>query len=444
MTVIDLGELTDSPAELSVPAGRRRIPRALLAAATIVGLLLVGGSARPAPPFGLRPLWSRPVTGNDVPTFGPDAGYVFDGSALTAYDLASGTIRWSTPVHDVEYGASPAGPVVLLGTEPVTVERQGADGDKYQFVFARATVALSARTGAEIWRAGGNPILTDDSTALFEERNQHGEVARLRLTRLADGATIWTHAVPSSWILSEDGGGRPDRLLTLDPTGEIKVFRYADGALVRQGRLPELAGRPPAREKVGLVPMGNLLAVVRQKQADPRETTATVYRLDDLTRLWQHRGAEFNVRPCAPVFCVLGPTDATGLDPATGRELWRRPGMRGAWPAGPGRLLLDDGPDEAVRQLVETATGRPIGPPARGRRVWSDGPAGSLLLLGRTTQPLGLTSVTLLDLTTGAQTPIGVIGAIVAEESCWAETRYLACVDDGVLTVRTFGRPADG
>lgn len=441
MTMIDLGDLTQPAPSPAIPVDHRRIRRAVLAVATIAGLLLMAGSARPAPPFGLRPVWSVPMTGTDVSAFGPDAAYLLRGSELTAYDLASGAVRWTAPVPDALYNAEPTGDVVLLRTERVTVERKDPDGSTHGFEFARSTLALAAGTGAELWRAVGEPTVKDGNTALFEERDERGDVVRLRLTRLADGRSIWTQAVPRTWTWTEDTDGRPDQIITSDSAGGIKVFRYADGTLVHHGQLPRTAGQSPVDADSGLVGAGGLLALVRQQPTGV--VTTTIYRLDDLTRLWRRDDSSFGIRACGPVLCVLGEAAVTGHDPTTGQELWRRPSMRWAWPAGSGRVLLEDG--DSTHQLVDVATGRPVGPPAYGQRLFNgdldSDPGRSVLLLRSTTQPSGLTSVTLLDLTTGAQTLLGAINPVYGDVGCWHERRYLACAENGVLTVMTIGRP---
>jgi hypothetical protein len=49
-----------------------------------------------------------------------------------------------------------------------------------------------------------------------------------------------------------------------------------------------------------------------------------------------------------------------------------------------------------------------------------------------------------LELTTGAQTRLGVIGAVADEDTCWNDLRYLACTGDGALFVRAISLRAGG
>jgi len=431
MTMIDLGEVNQAPEQV-IPVDHRRIRRAVLAAATVVGLLLVGGSARSAPPFGLRPLWSTAMTGDDQPLFGPDTGYLLRGTELTAYELADGSVRWTARIPRAPYPPEPAGEVVLLRSDPITVEQREANGISHTFEFARSTRALSARTGAELWRINGEPTVVGGGTALFEEHNGRGDVIRLRLTRLADGATIWARATPGTWTSTEGTDRDPAKLITMDPTGKINIFRYADGAPLGGGRLPAIKSA-----EVGLSGTGSLLAVVRQ-DPDGRATTV-LHRLDDLTRLWQ-TDSDYGINACGPVLCTRDERGLVGHDPATGRELWRQPGMRTAWPVGPERLLLDDGAeDDPTYRLIDAATGQQLGAAIRGHVLETATPAGSMLVLRRTTQPDGLTSVTRLDLTTGAQTLLGALSPVV-ETSCRSLGRYLACPRDGRLDVLAVAR----
>jgi outer membrane protein assembly factor BamB len=432
VTMIDLGEVTESPPEQAVPLDHHRIRRAMLVVATIAGLLLLTGSARPAPPFGLRPLWSTPMTGADRPAFGPGSVYLLRGLQLAAYDLASGGVRWTVPVPYVPYPPEPAGEVVLLRTDPVTVEQQGTGGGRYTFEFAQVTRVFAAGTGAELWRARGEAAVVDGDTALIEERDKRGGIVRLRLTRLADGATIYTLDA-TRWVWTEDSGGRPSRVITIEPSGKINIFRYGDGAPIHSGRLPGADAGEPAPAIAGV---GGLLAHVPQK---PGRSTAVLYRPDDLTPLWRNESG-LDIAACGPVLCVSDDTGLVGRDPATGRQLWRQPGMRGARPAGPGRLLLDDAAEEPTYQLIDATTGRRIGAAILGTVPSTTHPAGTQLILRRTTQPDGLTSVTRLDPTTGAQTLLGVMRP-VDESTCSDLGRYLACPGDGTLDVTAVGRP---
>jgi outer membrane protein assembly factor BamB len=456
VALIDLGQITDAPPlPPARPLDRRRVLRPILAVLAVLGVGVLGGAARPAP-SPVRLLWSIPADESSQVGFDNDAVYVSTASdaraTVTAYEVATGRTRWSIPVG-VQSPSWPAvaGDRLLLGTDPVTVDRKTADGTAAIEVFGRSTIAVDTATGREVWRSTGEPGYTDRaSTMLFQERTDTGRPARLKLVRVADGTTVWSRALTGkddpagSWTVVERDG-RPREIVVLGENNEITFLAYADGSVTRTQRIPGTVSR---FEMVGDYLLVADTEAAQTHSYDPnltfRETT-TVYRANDLKRLWQADTSDGGFADCGPMLCTGDRKGFSARDAETGRILWTYPGMRTGRPAGSGRLLLFNLDDNQRNVLVDAATGRPVSAPLPGLSTWNSllSLRDTMLVLRRTTQPVGLESITRLDLTTGRQTLLGVM-PIVIEPTCWELPGLLACQRQDRLEVRAVGAVTGG
>lgn len=159
MATIELGEISGRRPEDSRPLGRDR--RLAAAAVVVLCSLTVAGSAVPAP-RGVRPLWSVSGMGSPSSALTADSAYVYRSDAnstrVSAYDLASGRLRWQRSFPGAAGYVQVAERAGLL-LIPAEVSRTARPG--YE------TVALSAATGAEAWRAPGEPYTVGGDTALM-------------------------------------------------------------------------------------------------------------------------------------------------------------------------------------------------------------------------------------------------------------------------------------
>jgi outer membrane protein assembly factor BamB len=253
---------------------------------------------------------------------------------------------------------------------------------------------------------------------LLEGHDERGRTDRLTRVRVRDGKSIWSRVVPGTReSTTTERDGKAAEVVTITDDNQLTVLRLADGVVTGRGRLS-----PPVATIRGIGPY-----LVAADSLDV-STTTTVYRVDDLAPLWST--ADGGLDYCSPVFCRSYEGDLAGLDPATGRELWHRPGEVSPRPWPGGRLLLTgpeiDGADPPTYQVVDAATGRPKGRPGRGLVAWQPEPADAALVLRPPISDPGRTSVTRVDLTTGRSTFVGTTDATIGT-NCADLGRHLAC-----------------
>lgn len=423
MTLIDLGDVAEAVAEpAAAPVDLPRLRRLALAVLAVTGLLAPAASAPPAPVL-VRSLWAA--------TFRPGDAMALDGRTVylnrtvlagpptvTAYDLHTGKLRWSTATGAavVDSAVHPAGDVLLV-----------TDGE------ARDTIALDAATGEQLWRSDGaaSPSVARGDT-LLAETDEFGVTTALRLVGLRDGHEVWGHAIaPSEQWTTLAENGRPTAIVAVTRTGDATVYGYADGAVRHRARIPWNGVYSTSLFAAGAYPV-----VVRTASA---QTAATIYRAADLRPLWRSDELIGYVTGCGPLICTAGVRGVAGREPATGREVWWRYDENFVWDLGGGRLLLSAAANLASANpvLVDTATGRTIGRPFSGPQAFSIG-AGSLLLLRGARTPPDRTTVSRLDLATGRQTMLGTVERF-AEQDCQATPGYLVCPRGDTLTVTAVG-----
>jgi outer membrane protein assembly factor BamB len=444
MTVIDLGDVTQDTRPPAVPLDHRRLVRAVLALLTLAGLVTLAGSARPRPAT-VRPLWTMALAEQEGFMLDENTAYLERAAGLTAYDLATGRVRWTAPtaagVLD-HFGARPFGGLLLAPVEPVRIIKSDPGGGYvYYTEFSRATAALDSATGHELWRTAGeiSPVTITGDTALAVERDKAGHLIRIRRLRLPDGRVLWARPVPGATHIAV----ARDKIVTAGDKGEIHVYGYADGALRRTGRVPWPTGSAQSGQYTDLSEAGQYFTVV-QHRVDLN--LATVYRPDDLRPLWNADASWGFVQACGPLLCTFSRGGVVGRDPASGRVVWQQPGMAGVQVLTGNRLLLDNANAYAPGSdvvLVDPGTGRQIGAPIRGMPVASalsypsSLPHPSMLILRPTTRSEKV-AVVRLDIATGATTLLGAIQR-PGERPCRSAGRYLACPREGALTITAVG-----
>jgi outer membrane protein assembly factor BamB len=437
MTVIDLGDVSAEPATPDPAPGpvllrpiRRRVTTTLVA---LLCALTLGTSATPGAPL-VHETWS--IGALEQGSLGVDEDTVYvagdDGGqpVLTAYDLATGAIRWTRELPADGLGLMAfqvADGMVQLGDTPRVAigDVPGDDGGTVGVdpvtgeVIAQVhgptrTVVLDAATGAGRWQAAGEVLHSTPDAVLLGDRSATGEIRTLRLADAHTGAVRWRLPVPGAarWEV-EPATGAPERVVTVTGAGEVSVHRFADGELIARRRV-DWDG--DAQNITTTVQDGRYFVT----RTDPRGATVTAYRLADLTRLWSLRTIKSAlVSDCAPVLCLALGAEVSGLDPETGAARWLLAEQGGVIEAGPGRVIAHSNAASPVQTLVESATGRVVGTLGPG---WPSGP----LLIRQSTDDPDRTVLSRMDLATGRITALGTVEN-TEQSYCVAAGRFLVC-----------------
>ncbi|AGL20588.1 PQQ-binding-like beta-propeller repeat protein [Actinoplanes sp. N902-109] len=449
MGVIELGLVTGEQeppalAERHRLGSPREIRRVLVAAVALVCLLAVTASAPPRS-HGPAQLWSIPMAGgNESYTMTADHVYVFTnapgGRRLSAYELRTGTMLWSTTVMaDASWlGAIKSG-VLLLPAGTQSVEFDTDDGGQGFREFTRETIAIDAATGRELWRLPGEYSVATDRQVLLAEWDDSGAVARtLRVAGLRDGVTAWTqtgHGV-HTWVAADTGDA--SRLITATADGLVEVRGFADGRLVTSGQLPWQ--KPPGTgERSTDISIEDHLLVVRNMIHDNIGDRAVVaaYDTGTLRERWHVDSTGFGGSyGCGPVMCLNDSAGISGYDPATGARRWHRPGLGYAILISHDRLIVDEGQDGTRHSVVDARTGATLAGLGDGMVVWDYEDVGEqTYVLRRTADPPGLTAVGEVDGRTGKVILRGTVDQ-VQDYGCQSAGELLACSTvDGRLTI---------
>ncbi|WP_250001923.1 PQQ-binding-like beta-propeller repeat protein [Actinoplanes sp. M2I2] len=436
MSTIELGEIPTADGDPPAPTGPVRLDRRLVrqvavVLAAILCAVALTGSEVPRD-RGVHPLWSVRIADAQGTALTGDAVFVYriaDGStSFTAHDLATGAVRWRHTIDGAIGYVQPAetAGMLLIPTQARLVKLPSPnDGSAYQAEIHGETVALSAATGAELWRTTGEPYLVSGDTALLTEYDARAKPARMRLIRLSDRGTIWsrdTSGVDHQSVLPS--GEQPEKIVTADDTGQIKIYAYASGALVSEGRIPWVYPRPEEGYFNDLSGTGDVL-VVNRSQAETFDLS--VYRIDTMTKLWQASDTDGGASGCGVALCINDGSGVAAYDPVTGARLWRAEGLANAWQLTRDRVVVSEGVDGGLMQLVDAATGRVVGEPVEGTLAWSETEQRSAIVLRSTRSPQDRTAVTRWDLTTGRQWLLGTVAA-VGGPPCSVKPGYLACI----------------
>lgn len=445
MAVIELGFVAshgDEPsAEPARPRRRAELRRVLVALVAVCCVLTVTGSARPHP-RGLTQLWSIPYSPEaDGYRLIGDTLYVLSQTGerrLTAHDIRTGAVRWSTAnVEHSSWVTAVEGGVLLMPTSISMISGKDPDGMTYSREVRRDTVAIDAATGRRLWQKAGEFMTALGDRVLLAEWDETGERARrLRMVRLRDGGTIWSRdrGDLASWSTDTTPGTRPDRLVTVTAQGRVEVIALADGLVVTTGTLPWPAARNNDYSTITV--QGRRFYL---DQTVRSRSTVTAYDTDTLRRLWAveqaSSGGSFG---CGPVVCILDGKSTSGHDRATGARIWQLSKSTSTYPLANGQLLIDED-NGARRALMDAATGRRLADLGTGMPVWD--PLGRAMpyLVARTTQPPGRTSVSSFDPATGAVTLRGAIPQTL-DFGCQNEADLLVCpTQDNQLIVTDVG-----
>ncbi|MFI1989533.1 PQQ-binding-like beta-propeller repeat protein [Actinoplanes sp. NPDC020271] len=414
MSVIELGDLSSPPAGPSASRPPMRFRGRLAIVALICALVLAASGGPPVAP--VRRLWETGLTERDSVALTADAVYVVRRNGMTAYDLATGAVRWRRdlplPYSDVTSMQVSDG-MVLLGGPPEFVTAPGYPSAA--MAFPTELIVLDAATGADRWRSPGEVVDATADAVLLADRDAHGELHTMRMVGTRDGVVRWTR--PLARALDVQTG--PARIVATT-AGTVTTYRYDDGT--------PLASRPVATGQdwfnSATMVAGGRLFVTR---ADQRGATVTAYRLDDLAELWNRRtlrGAY--VTPCGPVVCLSSGAELSGLNPATGTPLWSTSGWAGVNVAGAGRLLAYSTAEQPEHVLMDAATGRVLGRPSPGWPTPAGGPDGPRTLIRASAADPDRSVVSRIDPVAGRIVPIGTV-ASPAVGPCSGGGRFLLC-----------------
>ncbi|BCJ42644.1 hypothetical protein GCM10010168_06140 [Actinoplanes ianthinogenes] len=423
MTMIDLGDVSGPGApEAPVAPLRfrwRAVSRAAVAVLAVLCAVGLTGSARPGPPR-VHELWSMPLRDGGYPNYVDDQAVLFQvdpgGASLTAYDLGTGRVRWTTPTGPEATWVIPGEAAHRLY---VAGHSRSLEKGDYSVPYATDTLALDSRTGAVRWRHAGQMMTGDATTALLADRDDQARITALHLVRAADGAPVWDRVVdPAQALIIPEDLDAPDRVVTVSAAGALTTFRYTDGT--------PLAGRriaPLTDPEWSAVLLDGRLVLMRFGAAP----AVTAYRTDTLDVLWNLPGLspDLNPSPCGPVLCVGTGMVMHALDPETGKSVWEIPQL-GASPIND-HLLLTSAPGANSSMLVEATTGRPRTGKIDGTVLGLPRDDGTLLVLRPYGYPVMRTAIVELDPETGRTRALGSTPYIGG--NCQPVGRYLVCVD---------------
>jgi outer membrane protein assembly factor BamB len=428
MTVIELGETTweETPSPGHSPRERRVLVIVLLAALCLAGL---SASERPAP-MGVQPLWSAPGTSENGTILTSDTAYLQehtpDGTQVTAYELATGHRRWSLDlIGSIGYllPAEQAG-LLLAPADQQVVELEPGSPEPLAPVFHRDTMALDPRTGARRWKAAGEPVAVDRTTAMMMDYAEEGQPRRIRVIALSDGHTLWsveTRDVDAQTLAMT--GDRPTALITVAKDGTTTTYRYADGVRTSRTRIPWVPGKRDNGYFNDIYAEGGKVVV---NHAGPDGFDVRVYRLDTMTETWRISSESGYLVPCGALLCarMSGALAAWDLN---GVKRWELPATDSIWPVGNDRIVLGStGGASDTPVLIDAATGRRIGDSPTGYLVWTTEQTDSMLLLRAATSPANRTAIIRWDLRTGRHYVLGVIDRSAGLE-CQSVGNYLVC-----------------
>jgi outer membrane protein assembly factor BamB len=466
--VIDLGELGYGRDQEDVgqrPGWSPRARRWLLVALVAAVVAPLTGAAAPARQPPLTPLWtvagtmqrSVALTGDTLYAIGRQPG---GGLALARHDLATGAVRWTTPLPDARDWPA----VEVAGDVPIAIG-PGRAG-------AGQVTAYDPVTGVQRWRHEGWPAWVVAGGRLVLDRWQPGPPPEggippsdLVAVDIGTGEIAWTIQTAADGQELYGWGGRPEPgadptvLVTVGEGGRLTRHDLSTGAEVVAGQLP--LGQPYTGGGGGSVAAALFSQletwVFASELGHPAVAdglvmltgpggTVTAYDLATLAPRWRLPGHRW-AAPCGPVVCAVddGLTELAAIDPDTGSVRWSWDCRRGGTVGGSCYVLptaLGPGDPMLVQQwqlgqggvdtawLVEPATGVPVAELGQWRALGRLD-AGSWLLrwvdenepvLGRGVPP----ERTWLARLTVDPVELEVLGSIEAP-TCLPHRSYLVC-----------------
>jgi hypothetical protein len=422
VAVIDLGERTIADPEPPMPINGRLVLRIVLAVVAVAGVLLAGGSAWPLG-HGPHELWRTTVGDSaDPPLFDDTTLYLKSDTTLTAYDRATGRVRWKADTGgdvSVLLPAGPRAPILLMAdfdNGASLVEVGAALG---VVIFSHHTFALDKATGRRLWQIDGELGQVEAGTALVGTHDDGGNLLAVKAIRLSDGATLWSTPLSAQSVWTAFGS----QVVTSTEDGAVTVRRLVDGSVLRTGRIA------PVRD-ADLYPVGDYLVADRMP-------FVTVYDPGTLAALWHTPG---QIEQCGPVICILDEDGMTAREPSTGAVLWRLADVVEARSAGDGKLLVDTGPRSGLGwaagpySMIDARSGRRTAGPIFGFLPSSRSLDGSVVLLHDTSTPAYSSSIIRVSAPTGRAIGLGTMPRPV-HDTCAVQGETLACETSGRLIV---------
>jgi hypothetical protein len=434
---IDLGDVGHAPVAVlprASPILRRR--RARLTGVVLAVCAVIGGVAAAAPPP------ARPTLVFSAP-FGQAIGVkdetLYLGTAdteVTAYELASGAVRWRTTVpHLIQFISAIGGLVALSWDERCreTNRVTGLDPATGKVLWTRqGGFAWAARPALLMWRPDGHctPI--------------GGVAPPGGILDLVDPATGQaSHSIPADdgrWTVGPTGA----TILTWDVRGELTEWDIATGARHERGPMPALAREPYAvgEAMATIVAVGNVWLVVSPLMPEPstgrQVAVVNAYSRVDATPLWERvlddviwqEGVYAN--DCGGVLCVVNFGQQTvSLDPRTGVRTDTVAGDVLPLPGTGYAVALSSDARLGVpaSPLVDASSGKPD---PTGWYVLSGMVGTERMVLAR--QLADRFDFATMDPATGRMRPLGALGGEIYS-ACDAAGDYLTCVGGSQVSV---------
>ncbi|HWS35510.1 MAG TPA: hypothetical protein VN408_22570 [Actinoplanes sp.] len=390
------------------PGGSRGFALILAVAVCLATLHSVPGGERT-----VRTLWTAPPARTLNIQAGPDTVWALrvvdaSGGELTAYEMATGRVRWTRPAAATTavnggFSVLPAAGILLVDD-----------------------LAVDAATGAALWRVPGVVDGHDTGTVLVREPDA------LRLVAARDGTTIWRRPMDGTRVVRiQPRNGRPSTIVV--GTGELTLLRYHDGA--------ELLSRPIPRDGDLLAGDGHIVLLRYGISA----FSIVGYRPDTLAESWRIETVGGAVQECGPVLCLSGSHGVTGIDPVTGTSRWTLPPGYGAGAVTGDRIVVTRQPRNSgegrqpLISMVDASSGRRIGAEVAGHPIVSSTGGGRLLVIRSNPQPVAPASVFTLDAATGSSRLIGSVDYQLLNAPYELAGRHLLRLRDGRLEVMTVG-----
>jgi hypothetical protein len=433
---IDLGEIGHAPVAVAPPAGpavrrrRTRIAGVVLAVCAVIA----GASGAAPPPAGPTLVFSAPF-GQAI---GLDDEVLYLASAdneLTAYDLASGAVRWRTRVtQPISFLSTASGPVALSWDERCREIDSATAFDRATgrvLWTRRGSYAWAARPELALWRPDGHctPSGTVDPRTGVLDVIEHatGEVRRS------------IPATEGNWSLGPTG----DTVLTWDAEGDLTEWDIHTDARHERGRLAALARRANLDDWWAMITVvGDDWVVLSPLVVDPsageQGAAVNAYARADATPRWEQRLDDVIWRQgvylteCEPAICVVGQYQSITLDPATGVRIGSLSGrsrpLRGTgWAVS---SIVEGTNGVTASPIVDAQTGRPD-PSGWAVLPSMTGTSGQLVLVRRLVNGLDFAT---LDRVTGRLRPIGSLDGEIYS-TCDVSGHYLSCIDGSQVSV---------
>ncbi|MBW6438928.1 PQQ-like beta-propeller repeat protein [Actinoplanes hulinensis] len=449
MTVIELGDVSRIPAEPPEPEPapefrRGTVRRLVLTGLTLLCAALLSASVPPGP-AGFRRLWSVPFGQADTMAIRGDLAYVHrahaDGARLTAYDVATGEVRWTrltgTQVSWLSGGQNEE--VLLIPGDEQTAEVEFEDGSRGVEVFGGTVTALDPVTGERLWKHPGFQEWADTKgTILLYEHDRDG-LTVVRVVRARSGELLWERRLEEAQTaMLQVDGSTPAHVVLAAPDGRMTVLRYSDGATVVSRRVPWVPLQPSTGRGSSLSTATGMVLV--SDNLAQHHAKVTAYRVGTLEKLWEREADESPyVQDCGLVLCLGDGTNVIALDPATGAERWRRPGQvnMGVLPGGD-RMLVSGSAEDSQQTILSSVDGRELGTGGRGHVLHHNQEENSMLLSRALPPDYNRAVLRRLDLVTGRSVVLGII-PISRDGFCDGDGRYIGCRDGNDITFTAVG-----